>query len=78
MSIHRVDYERLILAHGRNTHCLYKEGGMWWKVQEGAAPILSMAHALCFADGTQWDEINGIRPKECTWPPDAPQKDLRG
>lgn len=71
--IHRIEYERLQLLHGRVTHCTYKEGGMWWKVQEGAAPILSMVLALRFSDSTQWDEINGIRPQVFCPHPDRDQ-----
>ena len=75
--IKRPELENLQLTHGRVTHCTYKEGGMWWRVQEGAAPMLSMVHALRFTDGAMWDEINGIRPEDMWYDPDQVQRDLK-
>ncbi len=44
------------------------EGGKWVPFQPGA-----YYHSLWFSDGSQWDEVNGMRPEKVLPLPEIPK-----
>lgn len=70
------EYGRLTNRYGAVTHFVFREGCKWYSApiatRHRKAPLHSYVsmHALRFEDGTEWDEVNGVRERAATiWTP---------